>query len=492
VTRSALRLTTSIDDRLATAIAAIRADLDVPDAFPAAVELEAQRVVETNPLPTLDLSDVPFITIDPEGSTDLDQAVQIERLGQGFLVRYAIADVPAFVEPLGQIDTEARRRGQTYYAPDGRIPLHPTILSENAASLLPNEVRGAFVWQFSLDADGAVLSTTLSRARIRSIRQLSYVEAQREIDEGAPKSGAAAATLMLLAEIGPARRVLERLRGGASLSRPEQIVFSSEGQYTLERRSSLPVEEWNAQISLLTGMEAARIMVAGRIGILRTMPAPDAETVERFRLRTRALGHPWPESMPYGEYLASLDTADPLQLAITHAAGSLFRGAGYTAFDGELPEQLIQAAVAAPYAHTTAPLRRLVDRFTLVVCEALCVGEAPPSWARDALASLPAIMAASDSRASQLDKRSVAAVEAALLSGRVGEIFDATVISAKQQRGVVQLVDPAVDAECSGELTPGERVRVRLVEADIASGRVGFERVGFERVSAPEAVGSAR
>jgi exoribonuclease R len=476
VTRSSLRLT-STDDQLAAAIAAIRRDLDLPDGFPAAVDAEAELVVATNPLPELDLTEVPFITIDPEGSTDLDQAVQIERLGDGYLLRYAIADVPAFVEPLGAVDAEARLRGQTFYAPDGRIPLHPQVISENAASLLPNVVRGAFVWRFELDRDGAVVSTGLSRARIRSLRQLSYVDAQREIDAGAAESGAAGPTLLLLAEVGPARRALERLRGGASLSRPEQIVSSSDGRYTLERRSSLPVEEWNAQISLLTGMEAARIMLDGRVGILRTMPEPDPETIERFRLRTEALGHAWPAGMAYGAYLATLDPADPLQLAITHAAGSLFRGAGYTAFDGEVPEQAMQAAVAAPYAHTTAPLRRLVDRFTLVVCEALCAGQTPPQWARDALDSLPKIMAASDSRASQLDNRSIAAVEAALLSDRVGDVFDASVISAKDTRGVIQLVSPAVDAECSGTLTPGSRVRARLVEADIATGRVLFEVV---------------
>jgi exoribonuclease R len=478
VTTSPLRLTTSSDDdRLAKAIAAIRLDLDLPAEFPAAVEREATRVAASDPLPSLDLTGLPFVTIDPEGSTDLDQAVQIERTADGFLVRYAIADVPAFVEPLGEVDAEARHRGQTFYAPDGRIPLHPTVISEDAASLLPNVVRGAFVWQFALGRDGAVLSSTLSRARIRSIRQLSYIDAQGEIDSGAAESGAAGETLLLLAEVGPARRVLERLRGGASLSRPEQIVDSVDGHYTLERRSSLPVEEWNAQISLLTGMEAARIMLDGGIGILRTMPEPDTETIDRFRRRTEALGHAWPADMPYGEYLASLDPGDPLQLAITHAAGSLFRGAGYTAFDGNVPDQVLQAAVAAPYAHTTAPLRRLVDRFTLVICEALCAGETPPQWARDALASLPKIMSASDSRASQLDKRAIAAVEAALLSDRVGEVFAASVISAKEASGVVQLVDPAVDAECTGAMAPGERVSVRLVEASIETGRVLFELV---------------
>jgi exoribonuclease R len=477
VTRSPLRLSGSADSTtdssLAQAIAAIRHDLGLPESFPAEVEAEASRAVSELRLPTRDLSDLDFVTIDPEGSTDLDQALQISRSADGYVLRYAIADVPAFVEPLGAIDAEARRRGQTLYAPDGRIPLHPTAISEHAASLLPGVVRGAFVWEFDLAADASVRRVSLARARIRSGRQLSYTEAQSEIDDGSASDSVA-----LLRPIGEGRVELERRRGGASLSRPEQVVELRNGSYVLERRVSLPVEGWNAQVSLMTGMAAAQIMLEGRIGILRTMPSPEPETIERFRRRTEALGHAWPTDMPYGEYLKSLDPNNPLQLAITHAAGSLFRGAGYTAFDGELPAQTIQAAVGAPYAHTTAPLRRLVDRFTLLICEALSAGETPAQWIREALPSLASLMSASDSLASRLDNRSVAAVEAALLADRVGEIFDASVISAKDDSGIVQLVEPAVDAACSGRLAPGERVRVRLVEARVDSGTVLFELAG--------------
>ena len=56
---------------------------------------------------------------------DLDQALHIERDGDGYRVRYAIADVPAFVGAGGAVDAETRRRGQTIYAPDKRTPLHP-------------------------------------------------------------------------------------------------------------------------------------------------------------------------------------------------------------------------------------------------------------------------------------------------------------------------------------------------------------------------------
>ncbi|MCA0423118.1 MAG: hypothetical protein LCH61_07295, partial [Proteobacteria bacterium] len=106
--------------------------------------------------------------------------------------------------------------------------------------------------------------------------------------------------------------------------------------------------------------------------------------------------------------------------AAVHAASPLFRGAGYTAFDGEAPEKLEQAAVAAPYAHATAPLRRLVDRFVLVTCHALLNHEPVPSWVRDALPTLPKLMARSDGVSSRLERASVDAIEAALLVPMVG------------------------------------------------------------------------
>ena len=123
------------------------------------------------------------------------------------------------------------------------------------------------------------------------------------------------------------------------------------------------------------------------------MPAPDEASLRHFHRQTHALGKPWDGEMRYGEYLRTLDPTDPRQLAIVHSAGMLFRGAGYTPFDGTVPDAAVQAAIGAAYAHSTAPLRRLVDRFVLVICEALSNGTEVPAWAREALPSLPAIMA---------------------------------------------------------------------------------------------------
>src|SRR4051812_27685067 len=115
---------------LADGVAAIRREAGVPDAYPAAAEAEAQ--VAAGRSSAGERVDVPFITIDPPGSRDLDQALHIERRGDGHRVRYAIADVGAFVARGGALDAETHARGLTVYAPGGKAPLHPMSLSEGA------------------------------------------------------------------------------------------------------------------------------------------------------------------------------------------------------------------------------------------------------------------------------------------------------------------------------------------------------------------------
>lgn len=473
---NALRLTVApATGPLAEALASIPASLGIVRDFSPAAMAEAEAAAARPSLPEADATDVPFVTIDPSGSLDLDQAMYLERHGTGesagYRVRYAIADVPSFVRPGGALDAAARERGQTIYAPDGRIPLHPLILSEGAASLLPGQVRSAFVWDMLLDADANLRSTTVARARVRSTARLDYLGVQAQID-----AGTADANLALLKEIGLKRIALEIARGAANLTLPESEVNEVGAGYQIVRRQPQPVEDWNAQLSLLTGMAAANLMIGAKVGILRTMPPPDQGAIDRFRRQTIALGRPWPERQAYGEYLRSLDTTDPRQLAIMHAAASLFRGAGYTAFDGSVPEGLTQAAVGASYAHTTAPLRRLVDRFVLAVCEAVSAGTDIPAWARRSLPALPALMEHSSGITSQFEHRALDMVEAALLNTRVGEVFDATVISISKTGGSIQVAEPAVSAHCTGDLVAGEVIRARLLQADIATGTTLFER----------------
>lgn len=477
-------------NQLAQALAALRTELELPGEYPEEAVRDAEAAIRRHELPKQDFTHIPFITIDPASSTDLDQALHIERLPQGYKVYYAISDVPSFVAPGGPLDAETRRRGQTYYAPDGRIPLHPEVISEQAGSLLADQTCAAFLWEFELDREARAVSARVRRGSVRSRAKLNYRSVQAQLD-----AGTASPVIQLLREVGRKRVELERQRGGASLNMPDQeiVQLPDGGGYRIVAAPSLPVEDWNAQISLLTGMEAARLMLAGRVGILRTMPAPDERSLLHFKRQTDALGKPWDGQVSYGDYLRTLDPTHPRQLAILHAAGMLFRGASYTPFDGELPDGVEQSAIGAPYAHTTAPLRRLVDRFVLVICEALSNGVPIPAWAREGLHSLPEIMAASDQLAARMERLALDTVEAALLVNHIGQEFDAVVISGprnnnngsgnpngngKAPYGVIQIADPAVTARCEGDLEPGTTVRVRLLRADIASRDVAFELLG--------------
>lgn len=243
-------------------IARIQENLGVTADFPADVEQAAKASTADPRMPDLDRTDIPFITIDPPGAMDLDQALHIERAGEGYVVHYAIADVAAFVSPGDPVDLEAHRRGETLYGADSKVPLHPKPISEDAGSLLPGEVRPALLWTIRVDETGEGTEVEVERARVRSTARLDYAAAQKAIDEGSADE-----TLLLLQEVGELRLTREAARGGVSLPLPEQEIEIEGDRWHLEFRTLLPVEQWNAQISLLTGFAAASLMVYARVGL---------------------------------------------------------------------------------------------------------------------------------------------------------------------------------------------------------------------------------
>lgn len=481
-----LRLRARQDPALERGMADIQRELGLPSAFPPEVEQAAVAATAHPRLASEDRSDIAFVTIDPPDAMDLDQAMYVERNGDGYRVHYAIADVAAFVGAGDPIDLEANRRGETLYGADAKIPLHPKALSEDAASLLPDQLRPALLWTIEVDASGEGTAVDVRRARIRSRAKLDYAGVQADIDAG--KAGPMWAVLR---EIGELRKQREQRRGGVSLPLPEQEIRIEDGRWALEFRARHPVEDWNEQISLLTGMGAAHLMVEHRVGLLRTLPEADPRAIARLHRTARALDIDWPDSRGYPDFIRSLDPANPRHVAMMTACTSVLRGAGYVAFDGAVPEHSQHAALASQYAHVTAPLRRLVDRYTGEVCVALCAGTPVPQWVLDALPGLPATMQESARRAGRYENAVLDLAEAAALAPRVGETFEGAIVEVERKdprRGEVMLREPAILArvEAGGDLPLGERVRVRLVEADPASRRIRFE---LAEVAAPEKPG---
>ncbi len=445
-------------------IRGIQAELDVTPDFPPEVEEAAARAAASPRLPELDRTDLPFVTIDPEGARDLDQALHLERDGEGYVVYYAIADVAAFVVAGDPIDLEAHRRGETLYGADSKVPLHPTAISEDAGSLLPDRVRPALLWTIRVDATGEGTDVHLERARVRSTSQWTYEGAQALLDSGSPPE-----VLTLLREIGELRLARDATRGGVSLPLPEQEVEvppDGAGPWTLAFRRMQPVEEWNAQISLLTGFAAATLMVYARVGLLRTLPPPDPRDVQRLHRTARALGIEWPAEQLYPDFIRTLDSNRPEHAAMVVASTRLLRGSGYVAFDGEVPADPQHAALASEYAHVTAPLRRLGDRYALEVCAALCAGTPVPDWVLQALPGLPDTLRDSARRSRAYERAVVDLVEAGVLASRVGEEFDGAIVSVEDKdprRGAVML--RGIGRGGPGDLGPRPAARDRRTRA---------------------------
>ncbi|WP_019812584.1 RNB domain-containing ribonuclease [Saccharomonospora saliphila] len=456
--------------------ASLRAEFELPESFPPEVLAEADAVAgDPGDLGhrRVDATELPLVTVDPPGAKDLDQAVSVlSRPRGGFRVRYAIADLAAFVPPGGAVDAEARGRGQTLYLPDGNVGLHPPRLAEGAASLLPGVVRPAVLWTIDTDSDGEPTSVDVRRAWVRSADRLDY-----DAVAAAQAAGRPHPAITGLPGLGRLRRELAVRRGAVEPQLPEQRIGACPGGWVLRSRPRHEVEDHNAEISLLTGMTAASIMLEAGVGVLRTLPEADDGAIDWLRRSARALGIAWAPEATVSELLAGLDPARPTSLALYAGTKRLLRGAGYTAFDGEVPGIATHAGIGGPYAHVTAPIRRLVDRFGTEVCLAVTHGRPVPEWVREALGTLPRLMGVSDTRAARVERACLDQVEAWVLSAHVGRTFEAVVLRSEPSWAEVFVRRPPVLTRCAGAgLREGARVRVRLTGVDVDERRVCFER----------------
>ena len=180
--------------------------------------------------------------------------------------------------------TAAARRST---APTPRSRCTRPVLSEGAASLLPDEVRPALLWTIKVDETGEGTDVEVERALVRSRAKLSYDGVQADLDAGQrrrahrPAAGGRRAAPRPRGR--PRRRLAAAARAGARRDRRRAL---GAGVPAAARRS----RRWNAQISLLTGMAAASLMVYARVGILRTLPPADPRDVQRLHRTARALG----------------------------------------------------------------------------------------------------------------------------------------------------------------------------------------------------------
>ena len=450
------------DRALAAGLSAIRDEFQVPAGFPpealAAAEAAARRPLSAH----VDRTATRFVTLDPASSTDLDQAFAIERAGGDLLLHYAIADVAWFVEDGDALDAEAWARGETIYLPDGKASLYPPMLSEGAASLLPDVERPAVIFTVRIAPDGAARLDGAERAVIRSAAKLAYETVRSEdlpadFDELSRRIAAA-----------------ETARGASRVDPPEQeIERGADGKLHLAFRPRRIAEDRNAALSLATNLAVAAALQAHHTGLFRVMPPPDAAAVKRLRHTVHGLGVIWPREESLEHFSRRLRADDPKQAAAMLAIRRAGHGASYAPYQAGVKPW--HAAVAATYAQATAPLRRLADRYVVRATLAVANGEAVPEPVAAAFEKLPHVMARAESQSGRIDRAVIDLAEAVLLAGREGEVFAGTVVDVDDRGAQVQFNDyPVVVRVPAHGVVPGEPLDVELDAVDVAKRTTHF------------------
>mgnify|MGYP002778664714 CR=1 FL=1 len=452
------------DRLLADGLVRLRERFSVAEGFAPNVLAEAEQMASRAPAAHSDWTDRPFVTLDPASATDLDQAFVIEEVGADLRLYYALADIGWFVPAGSAIEAEAWSRGVTYYLPDGKARLYPPILSEKAASLLPDGPRPAIVVTVRCSPDGAVLLEGAERAIVRSRAKLAYDMVQP-------------GDLTLLPEFAARMKRAEDSRGAARVDPPEQeIEGGADGRYRLHLRARLPSEDANSALSLAANIAIAQALHAAGTGLFREMAAPDERAIRRLRQTARGLGLDWPDAMPLTEFERTVDphfnAGASFQLAVRRVTG----GADYVPYrEGHRP---FHAAIGAIYCHATAPMRRLADRYVLEAVLALAGGGSRRADEAELFAELAGTMNAADAREGAIERAVLDLAEAALLHGREGEVFRAIVTERDEKGARLQLCELPVMARVdTRSIASGEAIQVRLVAADPTKGKVHFERV---------------
>ena len=361
-------------------IAAIQAELEVTPGLPARgrggrrAGRGRARGCPTSTAPTS-----PFVTIDPD-DVDGPRPGAAHRARRRRRLRRALRD--------------RRRRGVRHRRrpgrPRGAPPRRDALRRRLQGAAAPEgALRGRRVAAARPGAPGAALDDPARRRRRAPRRRRSSgrgcarppscpTTAPRRCSTTAPPPR----RWLLLKEVGAAAGRRARPPAAASRCRcPSRRSTSTDGHWHLTSASMLPVEEWNAQISLLTGFAAASLMVYARVGLLRTLPAARparraAPAPHRPRARHRVARRAC--STPTSS--APSTRPAPSTPRWSWPAPGCCAAAAYVGFDGEVPADPQHAALASEYAHVTAPLRRLGDRYAGEVCVALCAGTDVPDW----------------------------------------------------------------------------------------------------------------
>ncbi|WP_423142548.1 ribonuclease R family protein [Parablastomonas sp. CN1-191] len=511
--RSGVKVTQILGDPLAPKAFSLIAihKHGIPDHFADDVLAEAELAARL-PLSAdkrEDLAHLPIVAIDPSDARDHDDAIWAQpREDGGFDALVAIADVSFYVRPGGDLDREARKRGNSVYFPDRVVPMLPEVLSADVCSLRAGEPRAAMACHLTIDARGKVTDFRFTRAIVRIAEVIAYEDAQARIDSGS--AGDSLRHLWAAWELLAAAR---DARDPLDLDLPERRVkLDDQGRIT--------------EIALRERLDAHRVvedfMIAANVAAAKALEAKVAPVVYRI--------HEPPSReklVALKDYLATFERKFALGQVITPG---LFNRILKDVVD-ENEKALVMEAVLrsqtqayygprnaghfglalGSYAHFTSPIRRYAD---LLVHRALVDAyglEQPRPQAdlpatsglaerdRQDLSRISGAISDAERRAMAAERETIDRYVAAWLSARVGEVFPARITGVQKFGFFATIVGLGGDGlvpvstlgserfhydeksqvligESTGtSYAMGDRLPLRLAEANALTGALKFE-----------------
>lgn len=480
-----------------------------------------------------------IVTIDGETARDFDDAVWVERLANGnFALQVHIADVSHYVKPGTPIDLEAQFRGTSVYFPDRAVPMLPVELSTDICSLRPHEDRLVLSALLEIDSKGDVISQDFCRGVIRSAARMTYTNVYR-ILEGDAAMRAQYATLVdrfeLMRDLALILNRKRTKRGSIDFDMPEaNIELDTAGQMTGVTRAERNIAHRLIEEFMLAANEAVagHLEAAGIPSIFRIHEKPDPKRVLEFEEIAAHFGYSLGiGAIPVKRFPVSDKRRDGRKVRrdITLAGEAIdLSSRNYqrliTKIAGKPEERILSylmlrslkqarysndnrghfALAAQTYTHFTSPIRRYPD---LIVHRVLShyLDTRQPYLDEVELQRLGDDCSFTERRAAEAERELVESKKVKFMQDRVGEEFDALIISTTKFGFFVELTELFVEGLVPIESLPGDRfqyhensrqiigartrrafsigdaVRVRLDRADTIERRLQFAVVELER-----------
>ena len=352
-----------------TDIISIAREFDLKYKFPASVLAEADSI--RNEIPKdeikkrIDYRDKNVFTIDPEDAKDFDDALSIEKLGNGNLsIGIHIADVSHYVKKGSPLDLEASERGNSVYFVGRVIPMLPEKLSNQICSLVPFEDRLTYSVIVEMTPRGKIIDYSIDKTIINSKRRFTYEEAQKVIED---EKGDLAEDILLLNKIADQFRKKRMREGSFNFISPEVKFNLDENGVPVSimikqtKQSNMLIEEFMLLANKLVAQQIA-IPKSGSVKpfVYRIHDLPDQEKIVEFSRFVKTLGYSFDPN------------ASSKSIGFQNLLNQV-KGKDEEALINELAIRSMAKAIYSPdnighyglgfkyYSHFTSPIRRYSD-----------------------------------------------------------------------------------------------------------------------------------